>query len=58
MKFITAKEAGVKWGISGRRVQLLCKQGRIEGAYRLGWSWAFPSDAEKPLDARQKENKK
>jgi hypothetical protein len=54
MKFITAKEAGEKWGISDRRVQILCKQGRIKGAYRLGWTWAIPEDAEKPIDERLK----
>jgi hypothetical protein len=54
MKFITAKEAGEKWGISDRRVQILCKQGRLKGAYRLGWTWAIPEDAEKPTDGRLK----
>ena len=54
LKFITAKEASEKWGISDRRIQLLCKQGRIEGAYRLGWTWAIPEDAEKPVDGRVK----
>jgi predicted DNA-binding ArsR family transcriptional regulator len=58
MKFITAKEVGEKWGISNRRIQLLCKQGRIEGAYRLGWTWAIPEDAEKPKDIRRKEYRK
>lgn len=57
MKFITAKEAGEKWGISDRRVQLLCKQGRIEGAYRLGWMWVIPDGAPKPADGRLKHTK-
>lgn len=58
MEYITANEAAEKWGISGRRVQLLCKQGRIKGARRLGWAWMIPADAEKPIDGRLKENKK
>lgn len=58
MKYITAKEASEKWGISDRRIQLLCKQGRINGAYRLGWTWAIPEDAEKPADARLREQRK
>jgi hypothetical protein len=58
MKYITPKEAGEKWGISDRRIQLLCKQGRIEGVYRLGWTWAIPEDAEKPADNRFKNCKK
>ena len=58
MKYITPKEASVKWGISDRRIQLLCKQNRIEGAYRLGWTWAIPEDAEKPVDGRLREIRK
>jgi len=58
MKYITPKEAAEKWGISDRRIQLLCKQDRIEGAYRLGWTWAIPEDADKPQDARRRELRK
>lgn len=57
MKYITPKEAGEKWGISDRRIQLLCKQGRIEGVYRLGWTWAIPENAKKPADGRTKEQR-
>ncbi|MEM5650885.1 helix-turn-helix domain-containing protein [Bacillus cereus] len=51
---VSAKEASEKWGISDRWIQLLCKQGRIIGAYRLGWRWAIPEDAVKPVDGRMK----
>ncbi|NMC64110.1 MAG: helix-turn-helix domain-containing protein [SAR324 cluster bacterium] len=54
MEYITAKEAAEKWGISQRRVQLLCEQGRVVGAVRLGWAWAIPKEADKPADARTK----
>lgn len=54
MEYMTAKEAAQKWGVSQRRVQLLCENGRIVGAVRLGWAWAIPRDAEKPVDARKK----
>ena len=54
MEHITAKQAAEKWNISQRRVQVLCEQGRIRGAVRLGWAWAIPKDAEKPEDARIK----
>lgn len=53
MDYITAKEAALKWGISERRVQVLCEQGRIEGVQRLGKTWAFPKQAVKPTDARK-----
>jgi len=52
MEYITAKEAAAKWGISQRRVQVLCEQDRVDGAKRLGWAWAIPEDASKPADAR------
>lgn len=52
MEYITAKETAQKWGISQRRVQVLCEQGRVDGAKRLGWAWAIPKDASKPNDAR------
>ena len=52
MEFMTAKEAAEKWGITPRRVQTLCAEGRISGAWRLGNAWAIPVNAEKPRDER------
>ncbi len=52
MEFITAKEAAEKWGITPRRVQVLCAEGRIPGAWRLGNAWAIPVNSEKPRDER------
>ena len=57
MNYINAKEAAEKWNISVRRVQILCKQGKIRGAERLGNIWAIPKDAEKPLDGRTRQVK-
>lgn len=54
MNLLSAKQAGAKWGISARRVAILCSEGRIEGAQIVGNSWAVPADAEKPVDARVK----
>lgn len=51
---ITVKEAAIMWGITERRVTVLCKEGRIEGAYKKGRSWMIPADAEKPADGRIK----
>lgn len=52
MEFMTAKEAAGKWGITPRRVQVLCAEGRILGAWRLGNAWAIPINSEKPRDER------
>ena len=50
--YMTVKEAAEKWEISERRIQLLCVQGRIEGASKYASVWAIPKDAEKPRDER------
>ena len=55
--FITASETAEKWRISQRRVQVLCAEGRIPGAFKLGDIWAVPDDAKKPKDTRFKDNK-
>ena len=50
MKYMTASQAAEKWGISQRRVQLLCAEGRIQGVFKLGDAWAIPQNANKPQD--------
>ena len=52
--YITAKQAAEKWGISDRRVRILCSQGKIPGAYQQGRAWKIPYDAIKPSDERYK----
>ena len=52
--YITVKQAAEKWGISDRRVRILCSEGKISGATREGRSWMLPSDAKKPQDGRFK----
>lgn len=51
---MTVKEAAKLWGISERRVMILCKEGKIDGAIKKGRVWAIPANAEKPADARYK----
>lgn len=58
MDYMNAKEAADKWGLSVRRVQVLCEQGRVDGVDRLGNVWLIPKNAEKPLDGRTREVKK
>lgn len=52
MEFMSAREAADKWGISQRRVAVLCSENRIENAAMVGNMWIIPSSAEKPIDAR------
>lgn len=51
---MTVKEAANKWGISDRRVRILCSEGKIPGAYQQGRAWKIPVDAGKPVDGRFK----
>ena len=52
--FLTVKHASEKWGISDRRIRVLCSEGKIPGAYREGRRWKIPVDAKKPADGRYK----
>ena len=52
--YMTVKEASSRWGISDRRVRVLCSEGKIAGAYQEGRGWKIPVDAEKPADGRFK----
>lgn len=46
--YLTVKEIADKWGISTRRVQILCNENRITGAEKKGNVWLIPSIANKP----------
>lgn len=52
--YITVKQAAEKWGISERRIRVLCAQGKINGVYQEGRGWKIPADALKPADGRYK----
>ena len=54
MEYLTIKEAGEKWGISGRMVTYYCVDGRIPGVIRKGNMWLIPADAKKPIDGRHR----
>lgn len=58
MDYMSAPEAAKKWGISERRVQKLCEEGRIPGVIRFSRVWAIPKNAEKPADGRIKSERK
>ena len=57
MEYMSCPEAAKKWGISERRVQVLCRENRIPGVSKLGYMWLIPKDAEKPIDGRTKRGK-
>lgn len=57
MKYLSTTQAAELWGLSARRVALLCEQGRIEGVQKSGSRWIIPENAKKPDDARIKSGK-
>ena len=44
MDYITVREAAEKWGVSERRINQYCAEGRIPGAERFGGAWATPAN--------------
>ena len=51
---LTAKEYAAKYNLHPRTVQLWCAEGKIEGAYKFGASWAIPDQSPRPKDCRYK----
>ena len=58
MDYLKIDEVAKKWGISHRRIQALCSQGKIEGVVRFGRDWMIPKKAQRPLDGRTKAGRK
>lgn len=52
-QYISLREAAEKWGVSERRTNQYCAEGRIPGAQKIGNVWAVPVEAEKPKDPRR-----
>lgn len=58
MEYLKISDVADAWGISSRRLQTLCSEGKIEGAMRFGRAWMIPKNAKKPLDGRTKASHK
>lgn len=55
MEYKSTKDFSKKWNINERRIRLLCQEGRILNATKIGKTWFIPSDASKPIDKRFKQ---
>ena len=53
MEYIKVSKAAEKWGISTRRIRVLCAEGKIPGVIRKGNLYMIPENAPKPLDGRR-----
>lgn len=56
-KFISIKEASIKWNISERSVRNYCAHGRVPSAVFNNGHWLIPEEAKKPLRLNEKNNK-
>ncbi len=52
MEYRPVAQMAERWGISDRRVRILCQQGKVDGVVRKGRAWFIPADAKKPIDGR------
>ena len=52
MEYIKVAEAARKWGLSPRRVRLLCAENRIDGVIKKGKLYMIPENALRPIDGR------
>jgi hypothetical protein len=50
------KQIALEWGLSERTINYLCKEGKIDGAIKVGRVWQIPDDATRPVDRRVKSN--
>jgi hypothetical protein len=57
MEYLSVREAAAKWNLKPRRVQIMCAEGRIEGAVRIANIWAIPAAAARPADGRVRSGK-
>lgn len=57
MQYLTSVQIAAKWGLTKRRVNALCQDGSIEGAYKDGYRWMIPADALKPEGRKYEKGK-
>ena len=57
MKYLSIKQTSEKWGITVKRIQVLCIGDVNLVLERLAHIWAISADAEKPDDKRIKSGK-
>lgn len=57
MDYLKIDDVASEWGVSSRRIQKMCLDGKIEGAVRFGRAWMIPKGTQKPADGRTKESR-
>ena len=57
MDYLSAKEVAGKQDALRRRVQILCEEGGVQGAFKHSDVWSIPKDTEKSADRRKTQKK-
>ena len=57
IEYLSIKQTPEKWGITIRRIQVPCTEGRVHGTIKIDSYWAISTDAEKPDDKRSRSGK-
>ena len=52
MEYRPIKEVADEWGLTVRRLQMLCMEGKIPGAKKIGKLWVVPANPKRPRDNR------
>ncbi len=52
VEYVKISQMAEKWGISARRIRVLCAENKIPGVIRKGNLYMIPADAQKPVDGR------
>ena len=52
MEYMSVRQASEQWGLSDRRVRVLCREGKVDGVVKKERSYLIPADAVKPTDGR------
>ena len=58
MEYLKVSEMAKRWGLSSRRVRVLCAEGKVEGVIRKGNLYLIPENASKPADGRATRSKR
>ncbi len=53
MAYMKVSQIAKKWGITPRRVRVLCAEGKVPGVIRKGNLYMIPENTPKPLDGRK-----
>ena len=56
IRYIKAKELSARWGVTPRRINQLCTEGKLPGAYKEGKFWMIPDDVGRPDCLRENRN--